>query len=66
MRSLTLVSIRANPRGWNFRERQVAEKSNNCPTIEKSERKAIMSKFSELLVRFLKEARNDLGIHPSP
>ena len=23
MRSLTLVSIRANPRGWNFRERQV-------------------------------------------
>jgi hypothetical protein len=45
---------------------EVAEKSNNCPTIEKSERKAIMSKFSELLVRFLKEARNDLGIHPSP
>jgi hypothetical protein len=44
---------------------EVAEKSNNCPRIENSERKAIMSKFSELLVRFLKEARNDLGIHPS-
>jgi hypothetical protein len=25
MRSLTLVSIRGNPRGWNFRERQVPE-----------------------------------------
>jgi hypothetical protein len=25
MRSLTLVSIRANPRGWNFRERQIPE-----------------------------------------
>jgi hypothetical protein len=25
MHSLTLVSIRANPRGWNFRERQVPE-----------------------------------------
>jgi hypothetical protein len=42
---------------------EVADKSNECPKIEKSERKAIMSKFSLLLSQFLNEARNDLGVH---
>jgi hypothetical protein len=44
---------------------EVAERSNDCPAIEKSERKAIMSKFSQLLSQFLNDARNDIGVHPS-
>jgi hypothetical protein len=43
---------------------EVAAKSNDCPKIEDSERKAMMSKFSLLLSQFLNEARNDIGVHP--
>jgi hypothetical protein len=45
---------------------EVAQKSNDCPKIEKSERKAIMLKFSQFLTQFLSEARNDIGVHSSP
>jgi transposase len=44
---------------------EVAQKSNDCPKIENSERKAIMLKFSQPLSLFLSEARNDVGVHSS-
>ena len=44
---------------------EFAEKSNDCPRIEASERKAAISKFSQLLFQFLNEARNDIGVHAS-
>jgi hypothetical protein len=51
MRSLTLVSIRANPRGWNFRERQVPEPDAS----------AILSLFESALIASARRESCQIG-----
>jgi hypothetical protein len=43
---------------------EIGAKLSKCPKIDESERKLATEKFAKLLVRFINEARNDLGIHP--
>lgn len=43
---------------------EIGAKLSKCPKIDESERKSAMKKLATLLVHFINQARNDLGIHP--